>query len=613
MLLDRILDNVLPPPTYKFPPYDRLKPWQIRVLSLHKNSRGPRISGNLKTIDLVDHVHVDDSSVDGEAREAPPYHAVSYAPGDLNNKVRFDCDGRIFFIGFNLWQALVRLADLDLPCPIWVDALCINQRDGKEKTRQIQQMAQVYKQAQRVWIWLGEARQCTLQAITGMPTLVKVLSGHDSWSASHHDYNHYFDDENMPKPKLTVWDGISDLINRPYFGRLWVLQEAVLARRRTFLCGPHPFRWNDFQQLTFHLERQRLRSFILSFRRAPCIDAFDFFSDVDVCDLSALGSYRDLDRLRDILMIRSCSGSRDKVMAVLGLLSADQQQQVKADAPLPKQYATFTSLVLTCDIALSTFILAGAYRGHHGLPSWCPDYHVARKVVPLSDISRKSQRNVPKTSASSSIINAPGKMWFQIEVIGYRVDTINSVARGEWPRRVRTNGILDPNEAERALDWEWECSKLLEKVYGRSSTEGQRVYARTLIGNARVFKVPKEPHLRELFGFRVIRTPEESSTDPAVHYGYLRPALAKMEHPPTDSEGRKVKPPGAKRYMADVSRMCTGRAFFRTERDRIRFGSSRHSSQGYNMLPRRRNCSLHSSPESDFQTTRTSTCISSPW
>jgi hypothetical protein len=531
MLLDRILslENVLPPPTYEFPPYDRLKPWQIRVLSLHKKSRGPRISGNLKTIDLIDHVDVNDSSAHGEGRKSHPYHAVSYAAGDLKNKVRFDCDGRIFFIGFNLWQALVRLADLDLSCPIWVDALCINQRDSEEKSRQIQQMAQVYKQAQRVWIWLGEARQYTLQAITEMPTLVKVLSSHDDGSAFHRGYNHYFDDSDMPKPKLTVWDGISDLINRPYFGRLWVLQEAVLARRRTFLCGPHPFRWTDFQELTFHLERQRLRSFILSFRSAPCIDAFDFFSDVDVCDLSALSSYRNFDLLRDILMIRPCSGSRDKVMAVLGLLSTDQQQQVEADAPLPQQYACFTSLVLACDIALSTFILAGAHRGHRGLPTWCPDYHVAQNVVPLSDIYCSPQRNVPKTSAGSSIIYAPGKMWFQIEVVGYRVDTVNGVARGEWPRRVRTKHFLHSYEATRTLDWEWECSKLLEKVYGRSSTEGRRIYARTLIGNARVYKIPREPHLRELFGIRVEPTPEESSTDPAVHYRYLRPALEKMK------------------------------------------------------------------------------------
>jgi hypothetical protein len=41
-------------------------------------------------------------------------------------------------------------------------------------------MAEVYKQAQRVWIWLGEARQYTLPAITEMHRLVRVLSGSDT-------------------------------------------------------------------------------------------------------------------------------------------------------------------------------------------------------------------------------------------------------------------------------------------------------------------------------------------------------------------------------------------------------------------------------------------------
>jgi hypothetical protein len=92
--------------------------------------------------------------------------------------------------------------------------------------------------------------------------------------------------------------------------------------------------------------------------RAPGIDAFDFFKDVDLCDLPVLSSYNNLDELRDIIIIRQCSGSRDKVMAVLGLLSTDQQKQVEANAPLPKLYANFTSLVLMHDITLETFKLA---------------------------------------------------------------------------------------------------------------------------------------------------------------------------------------------------------------------------------------------------------------
>ena len=68
-------------------------------------------------------------------------------------------------------------------------------------------------------------------------------------------------------------------------------------------------------------------------------------------------------------MSRPCAGSSDKVMAVLGLLSAEQRRHVKADAPLPKLYANFISLVLPHDVTLGTFKLVGIHRGYGDLPT----------------------------------------------------------------------------------------------------------------------------------------------------------------------------------------------------------------------------------------------------
>jgi hypothetical protein len=74
-----------------------------------------------------------------------------------------------------------------------------------------------------------------------MQRMVRVLSSNGTLSAFRCGYDHYFDELDRPKEKWIAWEGIADLIHRPYFGRLWALQEAVLARERTFLCGPHPF------------------------------------------------------------------------------------------------------------------------------------------------------------------------------------------------------------------------------------------------------------------------------------------------------------------------------------------------------------------------------------
>jgi hypothetical protein len=47
----------------------------------------------------------------------------------------------------------MRAADND--CVIWVDALCINQEDGKEEGIQVHKTKPIYARASRVIVWLG--------------------------------------------------------------------------------------------------------------------------------------------------------------------------------------------------------------------------------------------------------------------------------------------------------------------------------------------------------------------------------------------------------------------------------------------------------------------------
>lgn len=81
-------------------------------------------------------------------------------------------NGTAITIGHNLYQSLLAyrkhqmLGNLQgCPChgydtysttlPLWIDATCINQVDDIEKSHQVQQMGQVYEDADEVWIWLG--------------------------------------------------------------------------------------------------------------------------------------------------------------------------------------------------------------------------------------------------------------------------------------------------------------------------------------------------------------------------------------------------------------------------------------------------------------------------
>lgn len=39
---------------------------------------------------------------------------------------------------------------------LWIDAVCIDQTDHREKSRQVAQMGDIYRDAERVLVWLGK-------------------------------------------------------------------------------------------------------------------------------------------------------------------------------------------------------------------------------------------------------------------------------------------------------------------------------------------------------------------------------------------------------------------------------------------------------------------------
>lgn len=99
-----------------------------------------------------------------------PYKALSYSwrEGDTRTK----SEATIFIkvgedededendvrvrITSSLAQAIRRLRSSYHPVHLWIDSLCINQKDSDEKTQQVRLMGDIYCHASEVVIWLGE-------------------------------------------------------------------------------------------------------------------------------------------------------------------------------------------------------------------------------------------------------------------------------------------------------------------------------------------------------------------------------------------------------------------------------------------------------------------------
>jgi hypothetical protein len=118
-----------------------LDPGQFRLLRLFKGDQEP----------------VQCELFESKLASSERYAAVSYTWGNEYTPCDIEINGIKIAVTENVYLALrdVRLQGRDRF--LWIDALCINQRNEKEKSSQVQQMSSIYSNAERVIIWLGEA------------------------------------------------------------------------------------------------------------------------------------------------------------------------------------------------------------------------------------------------------------------------------------------------------------------------------------------------------------------------------------------------------------------------------------------------------------------------
>ena len=168
-----------------------------------------------------------------EEEAGMPYEALSYTWGDTEPRTEIFVDGGKLSITRNLFEALHQLRYEDQDRVMWIDAICINQKDEKERGHQVKHMSKIYKQAERVLIWLGLAGHLTDHVMDIMNSIQRktLKLGH----------NAELDKQPALKNDLADLregiDGLHNLLQRPWFRRIWTLQEVAYAQRAVIWCG----------------------------------------------------------------------------------------------------------------------------------------------------------------------------------------------------------------------------------------------------------------------------------------------------------------------------------------------------------------------------------------
>jgi hypothetical protein len=169
-----------------------------------------------------------------QRRYAPPYTAVSYTWGNGEPTQTVNVNDRPFPVRCNLWSLLYYMGRYALGGAtnwryLWVDAICIDQKNDQERNAQVRLMDKIYQSAVSVSVWLGlpPFPQHMHEAVMDYhePILTMDVEGFD-W-----------------------FDNVEDLANRPYWRRFWVIQEFLLGRQVYLFCGSSCIDWMDFKDL----------------------------------------------------------------------------------------------------------------------------------------------------------------------------------------------------------------------------------------------------------------------------------------------------------------------------------------------------------------------------
>ncbi|KAK6825601.1 heterokaryon incompatibility protein-domain-containing protein [Apiospora arundinis] len=160
--------------------------------------------------------------------EGIPYEALSYTWGaqPTDNSPCILLDGQKFPVTTNLFDALNALRLCSLDRLLWVDALCINQRDHREKGHQVGQMGSVYWNADTVLVWL-EPSSDDIDDLMTLPNLEA------SWSATVAQ----LEDARKVVYKRHASAFAQVLARSAWFKRVWIIQEVANARAAVIICG----------------------------------------------------------------------------------------------------------------------------------------------------------------------------------------------------------------------------------------------------------------------------------------------------------------------------------------------------------------------------------------
>ncbi|KAI8714707.1 HET domain-containing protein [Fusarium sp. LHS14.1] len=449
----------------------------IRLLEIHvrESKRRPAVTCRMRTVPLDD---------------APPFAALSYVWGDAHDLENIVVNGQLVSVTKNLEAALQNapfFQDIHPACSptflLWADAICIDQQNNTERGAQIQLMAKIFQQAECVFAWLGSEDE-DLAFRSMRPILHEMTrTGENNirdlrslaslqWLRPYPELcdNHVFvtKDESLPNiPALfnAAWSAINDLVSRKYWTRVWIFQEAVLAKRLILACPTSAMSFDDLGAIANIMKT--LQKFL---RSVPCAKpnflgsaAWYFIRDIiDWSPIVVIGQQRFGRRSKPKEMEQRISMAmtgfrldatdpRDRVYGLLALTGLD----IKPDytRSLGEVYTEFSKRLLEInrlqnvskELSWLQFAGVGVFDQVYALPSWVPNLQGRSQTKVLLSTSRAYKDGLAAFAGAACIKDNV------LIVPGVEVDVVTKVH--SFPQGEMTGGMREMmNEVKNVIE-----------------------------------------------------------------------------------------------------------------------------------------------------------------
>jgi hypothetical protein len=365
-----------------------------------------------------------------------PYEAISYVWGNDEQKSReIILNGLPFPVSSVVHDILEGHSSSFKTRFLWIDSICIDQTDLKERSEQVRLMRDIYHGTERVVVWLGHSDDAQL-----MPRLLTLLKGlifMNNFSDA--DLCKFFDGQT----KSPSWLALVKLYQNPWFRRVWVIQEIAVATKVHVIYGG---RYLDWMELVYTM------SAFLEPEMSTLLLTTENVRDKRELIL-ALRSAQQMERYRDELhmknplslqeVILGCSTSlatdpRDKVYGLLGIATdldpLDESLFPDYDKSVEEVYTAIARHFLSKDDdadadALHILPLAGI--GHsrtlQHLPSWVPDFSGEPRTNPFAHTENGNGLKYRASGTSKPQIHSAPDDLEEIVLGGMYIDEIHQL------------------------------------------------------------------------------------------------------------------------------------------------------------------------------------------